>query len=292
MSPRVLAVALLAVAVALAGCGATVGPSDAGTTTPTATVTPTATATQTDTATSDDPAFPPGVTGDGVAEPLALTNAHATVLGNASFAVTANTTERYENGRLRTRKRTTATFARSKDRYAIDHVVAGSEPSVMDASTGHLSAWADGEGVYQRIVVGGSASYQHLRDANGNLRDPGAYLLADQIEEDRLYVLFSALDLSVERVTREGATRYRLTSGALSNPDAVASSFDLDGIDRANLTALVDSRGVVYEYRVEYVGSVENRTVRGIHEVRYDEVGSATVERPGWVDEAQNGSSG
>jgi hypothetical protein len=303
MAPRVIPVALLVVAVALAGCGATFGspgmdttPADtetrSTTATPTVTETPTVSATPTTAPTSDGISLPPGVTGEGVDDPLALTNAHATVLSDSSFAVAMNTTERYENGTLRSREVITATFGESGDRYAVDYAVSGSLPSLMDASTGRLSAWADGEQVYQRLVVNGSASYQRLHDANGDARDPQDYLLADQIEEDRLYVLLSTFDGSVERVSRNGTTYYRLASENFSNSESVAATVDLDSIERANLTAVVDARGIVHEYRLEYAGSIDDRSVHGVHEVAYDDVGSATVERPDWVDEAENATSG
>jgi carbohydrate-binding DOMON domain-containing protein len=85
MAPRVIPVALLVVAVALAGCGATFGspgmdttPADtetrSTTATPTVTETPTVSATPTTAPTSDGISLPPGVTGEGVDDPLALTS--------------------------------------------------------------------------------------------------------------------------------------------------------------------------------------------------------------------------
>lgn len=298
MSPRFLSVALLAFTVVLAGCGASVAPSGVETTDSAATSTPTTTATKTvagtltTTATPSAASFPPGVIDDGVDDPLALTNAHAIVLTDSSFEVAMATTERYENGTLRIRKRITGTFAQDKNRYVVDYVAPGSGQRMMDSSTGSLSAWANGERIYQRFVIGGPASYQLLYDANGNLREPREHLLADQIDEDRLYVLFSAFDCSTERVARDVTTYHRLTSDSISNTAAIAASFDLDEIEHANLTAVVDSRGVIHEYRIEYVGSVDDRTVRGVHEVEYDNVGSVSVERPSWADEAINATSG
>ena len=292
MPPRLLSVALLTVAVARAGCGASVGSFNVDRTDPTAVPTSTDSLTPTTTASPIGSSLPPGVTDGGVDDPLALTNAHASILTNTSFRVAVNTTERYENGTIRTRERTAGTFAQDKDQYVVDHVVAGSDSSMMDGSTGKLSAWADGEQLYQRIVMRGSTSYQLLHDANGDRREPSEHILADQIEEDRLYVLLSAFDCSVERVDRDGTPYYQLTSESVSNSAAVAASFDLDEIERASLTAVVDSRGVIHEYRVEYLGSVSDRTVRGIHEAEYDHIGSASVERPSWADEAENATSG
>lgn len=59
--------------------------------------------------------------------------------------------------------------------------------------------------------------------------------------------------------------------------------------------ALIDSRGIVHEYRLAYTATGTktntNVTTRIVETIRYTEIGSTNVERPSWYETANQSTT-
>lgn len=263
---RVAAVALLAV---LAGCSALV---PAGT--PTATPAPVPTEPSTPTAT---PMLAPGLSGAGVTDPLALATAHGSVLRNRSYTVHDTVTERAADGRLLRRRDVTR---RSGPNGTRGH-------AVYDLSGPRRLPIAVPNATRVELYIEGTDGYVAGTNATGTYYERFA---VDPVAGDRtLFALLASADPRVAgRTTRNGTTLYRLRADRVPDPEFLAGAIALgpyDEVSNGSMTALVDPRGFVHEYRITFRKVVDGNRTRVTRTVRYRAVGSTTVERPAWVDE-------
>lgn len=252
----------LAALVALAGCAALgVG---SGSPTP-ATATPQWPAT-----------MPPGVTTEGVEEPLALARAHTSALVGGSFAyrstLEASTVDGVPLGTVTTVHRVDA-----DGRFVHASRVEG----VVPPSYGRLravDAYSNGTVTVVRFRTDGR---------NRTLvssADEAALSAYGVVGKGTLYSLVAATDPTVRGTLRRGGTTYLHLKGEngtvrLGVTEATNASFE----------ALVAPSGLVQRYALAYHANVssdagwEGRLVRT---TVYDDVGETTVERPDWVAEA------
>lgn len=274
---------LAATLVLVAGCSS---PASA----PTGTETATATAAPVPT---DRPStfLAPGVTPRGVTDPVALARAHRRTLGRTSVTVRVEESRRYANGTLRWR-RTATQRVDAGGRTVRSHYVGAFEGSTR--GSGLLSEFVrfpDATRV-ERYTVGGGA-YHRYRFPSGDTWYVGAASPDPRLVDPGLVPLFWAVDTRVTgREVRDGTTRYRLEGAEIIDPTTFERVF-VGGpsveVRNVSLDATVDGRGVVHRYRLIYrLVRPDGVVVRGKESVRFEDVGTTTVERPTWYAAAAN----
>lgn len=262
-------VAVLALVV-LTGCSGFGLAGDASTTT----VTPAAVPTDAPT-----PDRPPGLVG-GTPAPSRLADAHADALRTVSFIWTRVAVERFPRsapGNASRVDRTRVALA-SATRFVATRSVRvrglrGSNDTVR-------AVFADGGVRYVRVVEGNRS-----RVGRGPL-DPARatedYVTASAALVERYLAVGNA---TVRSVTWRGETAYRVT-GTGPTADRLA------GVNDYRVEALVTRAGLVVELAVTYS---EPGATLGSEFVRiawrYERLGNTTVEEPGWVEGARNGST-
>lgn len=98
-----------------------------------------------------------------------------------------------------------------------------------------------------------------------------------------------ALELADRRRTSEGWV-YRLVGERVFRPDLLASGTEVADPHDVRLVVRVTDEGLIRSYRFTYEGRVDGRAVRVVRRVEFSGVGTTTVERPPWYDEAVNAS--
>jgi hypothetical protein len=233
--------------------------------------------------------FAPGLTRQGVVDPIALGRAHEAVLTNTSYTVLSKRTVRYLNGTVRMRGTTTTRVVAPADRYYM--IREQYRPAVDD--TNHTSIktarWSDGTRELVAISRNNNTTYKsHELSLVRN-----SYIYGLQ-QGKRFFNLFSAIDTHIINNTiRNETTLYRLASTKITQPDYIPGVGSVYKNPR-NLTfhALIDSHGLVHKYRLAYTATFKktNRStpVRIERTVRYTRIGNTTVERPPWYRAANS----
>lgn len=270
---------LLAVLIALAGCS-----SSAATSTPTATSTAAPVPT-----TNPSTVLAPGVTVRGVEDPVALAAAHAAAMDDTSVTVRVEESRRYENGSLRWHRTATQRIDATGTEVRSYHV-GEFEGSTRDAGLlPDFVRFPDATRV-ERYAVGEDAYYRYRLRSGDTWYVSGPYP-ADRLVDPGLVPLFWAVDTRVTgRETRGGVTRYRLEGGEVADRTTLGRVFVGEPfVDLGNVSvdALVDERGLVHEYHLTYaLVEADGTVVHGSESVRFTEIGTASVDRPGWYGEA------
>jgi hypothetical protein len=223
----------------------------------------------------------PGLNRTRVIDPAELADAHEAVLHNTSYAVETNLTARAPDGTLRARLNSTTKTAHDPVRRVGRSVVDGTTPRAVGLAGFDLRVWATENGTWYAVETSNGTDYRKVAD---ELRPPAAA----RTDRDVLFVLFSGLETAVAGVEfRDGTPLYRVESTGVENPEAIASQFNVESVENVSLTALVDQRGAVREYRVAYTATLGENTSRVERTTRFTALGETTVERPPWVDEAK-----
>lgn len=270
----------LVVLLLLAGCNS-VAPGS--TSTPTAS--PVAVPTDSPTA-SPAPRLPPGLSADGVHDPVALVNAHDRVTARSSHTIDVREVHRYDNGTLRWRQETRRRIAGDEPRQHTTITMTGTAPgfgSLRNAS--RLETYRDGRLLYGYVSNDTTTRYYRTAAPENTLSGRP------------LVVLFSAVDAEVDGwVTRNGTRLYRVDAVRVTDPAGFAAATPThpdDRIRNASFDALVDARGLVHEYRMAYTVVPANGPVVHVNRtVRYRALGNTTVEEPAWYEAAVANTSG
>jgi hypothetical protein len=242
-------------------------------------------ATEEETEKALDGSLAPGLNESGVTDAAALADAHEAVLRNTSYATVSNTTARAPDGTLLAQLDDTTTFGHDPLRYRSESSVEGENPRVIGAFGSDLEVWASENGTWQAIERPNGTEYRKVAD---RIR----LSAADRTNRDALFVLFSTVNTTVaDTETRNGTALYRVNSTDVTGPEALASHLRADSVSNVSLSALVDERGLVREYRVEYTATLGGKTSRVERTVRFTALGETTVERPAWVAEASNSTA-
>lgn len=270
-----VAAVCLAVLLALAGCNLP-GESTGGT--PPVSVTPAEVP-------EDRPpdTLAPGLTRDRIVDAGALADAHAALLENRSVRVATSRRTRAADGTVLGGVDRQVSYGPNRSRYALASREAGPRNARRYADDGRrraelYGAWTNGSVLATREVRNGTEAF-HVRGVG---RRDGARL-ADRLAE--LRGLLDGLTVVGVRAVdeRDGRTRYRIT-GRLA-----------DGDERfGTMTALVDARGYVHEYRTteRRPGAADGGVATVERRVSYGAPGAATVDRPDWVDRALGAAAG
>jgi hypothetical protein len=219
---------------------------------------------------------PDSVTPSGVSEtsiePLEVANTHGSTLSAESYSTNHTTRVTFTNGTVYTEITRSGTVV-DRDHYLITVENRGSR---APTGTGPHVAYYAADETGQKLTVdwNGNRSVSPVR---GGLPSPiQRFGFGD---DDRIYQLL--VSANETRVTPDGAGAE--TEIALSG----AESLDFPLVSNrssANVTLRVSSEGIVTELVVNYTATVDGEPVRVQTVVRYDEIGTATVDRPDWVE--------
>jgi hypothetical protein len=233
--------------------------------------------------------FAPGLTRQGVVDPIALGRAHEVTLTNTSYTVLSKHTVRYPNGTIRTRGTTTTQVVDSADRYYM--IREQYRPTVDDANhTSMMRAyWSDGTRVLVAVSRNNNTIYK-----NNKLSPKTHSYIYDYQQGKRFFDLFSAIDTHiVNHTTRNGTMLYRLALTEITQPNLLMEVGHRYKNSR-NITfyAVIDSRGLVHEYRLAYTATLtetsQPTSIRTVETVHYTRIGNTTVERPPWYHAANS----
>lgn len=250
--------------VLLAGCGGFAGFGD-----PTPTLTPAEIPTET--TPTPRPWLAPGVTDAGVVDPTVLAAAHATTLRETTYTTLWNTTERTANGTLRFRSVTSARVGTGQRRYHYVHT------NRRNGTVRRVERWSDGDRV---LVLSPNGTVGVARGTSDEPLSPERALPIDLTAERGIERVFRAIETRVAgRSAVNGTTHYRLEGRGIRAPNPTP-------LRNASLSAIVDERGVVHEYRLAYTTRRVDEPVRVVVVVRFTGIGETTVERPAWADRA------
>lgn len=222
---------------------------------------------------------PPGMEASSVTDPTALTSAHGSVLSNRSYTTTQTTTVTFDNGTVYVERVQNATVA-GPDNYHLSATQGGTRTPVGYGS--RVAFYVDGDTERQLVVEwdGNRTVRQEPVGFVGRDDSFGRLLQRRDIgNEGTVYqLLASAETRTVESQPADG--RYRI---AVDGATPTALPFVADA-GPANVTLHVTPDGVVTDLVVSYPATVGGEPVRVRRVVRYGEVGTATVERPDWVE--------
>lgn len=260
-----IALVLLVVLVALAGCnGVFGGETDDVEKTFTPVAVPTAEPTPTPV-----PRLAPGLTVEGVVNASALAAAHDAVLENTSFTVWEVVTYRTRNGTPIRRVRSVAHIG-ADGRFLVTKRWSGTPQRVV--------YYYDGERLLVATTDSRGTTYHRASPEIAILRRSVA-TGSGQIER----VFLAAETRVVGRTTHNGTTVYRLV------PETQTQSMEATSFGRSvSVKARVTERGLVrtYTFRQTLNGEGSDGAAVIVVSTRYTEVGSTTIERPAWYDEA------
>jgi len=200
--------------------------------------------------------YPPGINESGLADSRDLWGAHRTILATHSFTLTRSGDQAW-----RALPQPTTVAVANRTRF------------LQDPWNGS-DRYGDRSGYYVRDRVGGLA-----------VEWPRTYWVDDPIRHGRQWL--TGGNTSVERVERNGTTRFRLT---VERPPPFTD------LDPANFTATAAVRpdGLITEIRVDAtVPGVTQADGEGYewidisYRYRYHDIGSTTVTEPDWVQRAK-----
>jgi len=266
------ATAVVAILV-LAGCGGAVVPGTDGT--PTRTVTPAPVPVPQEPSTPrGSPPLAPGLSEEGVFDPVRLADAHAATLSNASFTAIREERRHYENGSFRSAYRSVVRMAADGERFRY-------ELNQTDVREGtrheqRLARYADGSVVYVATTRRGETTYSVVGGPESPA-DPATILPGNATARFGVLRLFGSLRFGVlGSRTVDGRTIHRLT---VEN-----GSGTLGGLRNVTMNATVREDGLVTAYRLSYdVGDLRVAVA-----VEFRRVGETEITPPAWLPAARN----
>lgn len=248
---------LLGALVLLAGCGSALGGPGTGTASGTATPTPIYVAA-------------PGVSHQGVQDPVALARSHRASLAGQSYTVRLELTLLGPEGEELGGSVTELRVGPDRRLYRFDFRPHGKFPPDVDSQP-RIEAYSNGTTTFERQTRPGESTFRAYNTTDVAYLEvqPGAravhrYL---SIGEAR----------RVEEVSHDGWIAYRLRLAEPAGPRTVV--------------AVVDTFGLVHELTVtmprsDLYPTPPNGTV--VYSVRYTDVGETAVESPPWLGEARH----
>lgn len=218
----------------------------------------------------------PGLSENGVTDPLALAKAHERTLQNVSFTISASFEYRRPNGTLIGYGSTTSRVAPDATSfYTVTTQTNRNETRRMGVAHYTMERWADeNRTLTARSVPGAPPEYGDRSRTDAHVRPDSGW--------ETLYTAFDAVDTAVvNRTERNGTTLYRVVSTSQPRPNSVYADDATYGV-----TALVGSDGIVRTFQLSHETTFDDRPAMVTRTIRVTEVGNTTVERPAWSDRA------
>jgi hypothetical protein len=208
-----------------------------------------------------------------VTDALALAEAHGDVPREHSYSSNATRTTRFENGSMASRTHRSSRVNGPRVWFRFE-----TEDAFVDTTHPEMTYWRTESASFARVVAAdGSASYRRSPDVSGLRFDPGEWA-------EHVYGVVGSGSFAVAgEETRDGRTLYRLET---TEPFTVVTVGESG--ENASAWLLVDDRGLVHEYHLAYDATRRGEPVRTTVHVEFAGVGSTAVERPSWVDRAEN----
>ncbi|WP_135853507.1 DUF7537 family lipoprotein [Halorussus salinus] len=226
----------------------------------------------------------PGLNESGVTDAWTLAEAHADALRNRSYTVVSNLTASGLGDDREATADATTKVTRDPTRLVRRSNVSGDARSIGLFGQ-DVDIWATENGTWYAVERANGTNYRRVAEVVRPVH-------GSRTDRDSLFVLFSALDTELAGTeTANGTTLYRVNATGVRNSETLASQLNADSVRNVSLTALVDERGVVHEYRVAYTATHGNRTTRIERAVRFTALGGTSVERPAWVAEETNATA-
>lgn len=274
MNPRQLSIICLVVLIGLAGCSG-LSPlggdtSDAGTATNQPETTDNG---ETDEA---DVSYPTGYAESGIIDPATAADQHRAALAehdnhtrNLTIVDNASQTEiqvttLVDDAEERADSKTTATRSGNQ-------MING-----MEYHEGGVTYKKD-ELVGEEIYSTSEEPFSSFEANRSNVSDIDA-LLANITVED------------AETVTRDDETLHRYNATDVDDPEAFVSTVqptDIDAVESFDATLLVDEEGLIREFRSTTTYTERGETHEATIEFQFTDIGSTTVEKPDWVENAR-----
>jgi hypothetical protein len=211
------------------------------------------------------PAFPPGVTSEGIADERDLVAAHRSILEDNSYHLTLTYRE-FVDGHA-TGVHVERIRVASDSRYVVSTTRTGEFHSVP-RTIADADRFANGSALFQR-----EDDRVRVKPLRRDASDP---FLDDVARYLRWYL--SVGNAAVEAPSRVDGGLYRITTTGDPYP----------GVQNATGTAFVTDRGLVRDIR--RVHDLRSRDVRVVVRMRVTGVGETAVRRPPWTDGDQPGS--
>ncbi len=284
---RTLLVVALAAALLVAGCSGseTATQTTEGTTQPE----PSVTETPTDSPSNDsspnvdlveNPQEFSWLTDGGVNE-TGLFITHARTVNNESSYTTRATNRREAldgDGETVTRYRLQASADQGRAKIVVNRSVRTDSQTSVDNTTEYRELVDGSDTVYIRTAVDGNVEYGTESEPARNFST-----LYRQSTGFDLTFLAMQFEFTYDRQTeRNGRTLYRLTS------DSVTADSDLDdSVSNFSAMVLVDRRGVVRSLEYSFDSTTDDTPFRTTYTFETTGLGSTTVERPGWLEQAR-----
>ena len=226
----------------------------------------------------------PGITEAGVRNASALARAHDAILEDTNYTVIRNVTYRAANG-------TVLTHRRSVSRVGTDGRRCVGRTWREATGLRREAVWSSGERLLRaRTYANGTRTYRRTEFETADRgRAIGAGTGSGQI--DRVFTVAEVR--VVDRYEHNGTVLYRLVSASAARSGTSATDrSDRDG-RAVSAEALVTIQGLVRSYEFQQTLSDDlDGTTRIVVSTRYVDVGTTTVERPPWYDDALRATNG
>ena len=269
--------ALVGLLVVLAGCSAFAPGPDRATVTPAPVPT--------------DSGLPPGVESSGVTDASALAAAHGAALGDGSYTLVTNRTVRTTNGSLRSALtvRLALSAAPARNYHATVSVEGPAAPLVIGEPPTHAEYWADEDVYLRRQTIDNRTVFSRYDDTDAYVGTWSFWLgtvALDLGPETDLRSTLEGFETRVaERSSEDG--RVHLVGTTARSDEFVDDPAEVERVENATLHAFVTRSGFVDSYHVVYDATLDDgERVRVRRTVRFERVGTTTVDRPSWYDEA------
>ena len=257
-------VVLLALAVALAGCGGVVSSAERATVTPAPVPT-------------DGQGYPQGVTSDGVVA-TELVDAHVRSLATTSYTLTTVQEIRTEDGTVLRRTNETRTVEPGPGAYQ-GRFYQERETAEGGQERGVVKFWSNGTYVVTRYWNQEGDGERDVRQWSTESDAP----ITDLTERHHLKGYLAGVNVAPTRRTPDGGVL--LAGSGFDNREYFVVPIVLSDPSDLRLQMRVRYDGVVVVAHVTYSATHNGRPVEVRRKTRVTDVGTASVERPAWTDE-------
>ncbi|NEU58154.1 hypothetical protein [Halorussus sp. MSC15.2] len=220
--------------------------------------------------------YPPGLSADGVTDPLALADAHREALRNTSYTVATSYAFRRPNGTVLSQGITTTRVSSGGESFfAVTSQTQSNATRPLGFGRYKLATWAnETRAVTARQVRGGEPTYREVSRERAPFEPDTQWEL--------LYSAFAATNTTVvERFERDGTTLFRVVSTEQPGTE-LAPMYG----GSYSFVAIVDSQGIVRTLQQTYQTTFEDRSAVVSRTIRLTRLGNTTVERPDWYEKA------
>lgn len=292
MQRRVGAALALACLLALAGCSASEGDGAGGA--------PTVTPAEVPTDLPDDrrttPGDPPRALLD--EDPRRLSYGHAAALSDRSYTFRRVEVVTFTNGTVHAAIRRTVRVAAGGVPYAATvesqgaaqalGVEVGAEPRAASAPA-RGEFWSDGSRLYWTITRDGEAEYGTVPPDRYSVRTSAFVALARPRPSLQVYEPFRVVESWMVTESERG---FEVVGSEVTERRLIVTPAGVTDPRDPRLRATVTADGIVRSYRFAYTGTVGGERVRVVRTVAFDAIDHTTVQRPPWLDRANESGAG